>query len=1081
MAVPEQTPYKEYTGNGVTKSFPLEFACEEKAHLIVTVNDIEPEFSAWSFTDGAVVFTIAPPADAKIIIQRNTPFSRTTDYQSYNNSFRPPAVNGDFDRVWYKIQELGVKDWLLDLKIQKFRDDVNLTALENTLEEAKQIRDETANSVIEVRNNVSQSQTLLADTTAQANLAQGYTEGALAAKEEAELIAADAQNNVDAAQAAVGSTKNYVDTALSAFSGPATKFFLTVTAANAAIATIGTGEAVWIGDAANGGLWVKETAGATSLTKSPYDPLLQGKIYTDSANIKSQQAASVEYIQPNLIPDNINNIQTTAGVVVGASVSLSLSTYNNTPCFKGTNPIGNVNNCFEYKIPVSEFNGSSVISASVLILAADASGSGSGQGRVLIRQFSGAGATEITAARSVFVYSNNGAALTTPTKVKFDGVALDPSATYVSIFIDCQATASATAARNVYFREILLAAGTNSDWRANKPNPLELSYLPDNTFANAVSGGTGTGSFSTAGGELTITPTTNNPSYMYLVNTTAALSAGRSVQAIVDAMTDKVGGAQLDLMFFNAGGTEISRISVSNKVANSYETLRAVGVIPSGTTQIRLRVVCWYLTAPNSTYAKFRIPALVNNQNLLQSNVRTFSLGIPMLGVGHLNTYVSATGSDSSGDGSIANPFATPDKALSVMSGIGDLIIMAGEYGALQLDAAKMKDVNIVGLSNSLLQRPVFKFGTKLTGISLVSGKVYKATITLSGQPNFIWQDGVNDASTLVSIDEQHFGLKGRSHRLQSTRIVKTTATTRSTAITEIESASDPRCFYDSALGEILFSVASGTDAVTADIRLPSTTQSLFKNLNGSIWTPSASIVRLSGIDARYIGVSTRGLALKSYIEDCSVLGANLNAFDLAMYSEIRACEAAGAGSGTTYNGDGFNWHNDATCFHYDLYTHDNYDDGMSSHENCREFGSGTISEYNGGGGFTPAYGAQAVYDGCLSRKNNGVTGRFNTGKVGGFESHAANAGSGDDISTLTSVEAYNCISIGDRNGFYDYWYKDGSNSHLKAYNCKSIDPIAYGFACGEISDCSHTGTGTAKAPEREGRNVSAKNTTLVA
>lgn len=71
----------------------------------------------------------------------------------------------------------------------------------------------------------------------------------------------------------VSSTKNDIDTALSAFSGPATKFFLTVDAANAAIETIGTGEGVWIGDAANGGLWVKETAEATSLTKSSYDLL----------------------------------------------------------------------------------------------------------------------------------------------------------------------------------------------------------------------------------------------------------------------------------------------------------------------------------------------------------------------------------------------------------------------------------------------------------------------------------------------------------------------------------------------------------------------------------------------------------------------------------------------------------------------------------------------------------------------------------------------------------------------------------------------------------------------------------------
>ena len=117
MAVPEQTPYKEYTGNGITTSFALKFQCESKDHLIVLVDDIEPPIATWSLTGGNVVFTTAPAAGQKITLQRNTPFGRTTDYQSYNNSFRPPAVNKDFDWIWLKLQELGVADWLLRLKI----------------------------------------------------------------------------------------------------------------------------------------------------------------------------------------------------------------------------------------------------------------------------------------------------------------------------------------------------------------------------------------------------------------------------------------------------------------------------------------------------------------------------------------------------------------------------------------------------------------------------------------------------------------------------------------------------------------------------------------------------------------------------------------------------------------------------------------------------------------------------------------------------------------------------------------------------------------------------------------------------
>ncbi|GEM_PF-5850303 len=109
MAVPEQTPYKEYTANGVTTSFPLEFDCDNQDHLIVTVNDIEPENGQWSLINGAVVFLIAPANEAKIVIQRNTPLERNTNYQTTNNSFRPQPVNKDFDRIWWKLQEIWLQ------------------------------------------------------------------------------------------------------------------------------------------------------------------------------------------------------------------------------------------------------------------------------------------------------------------------------------------------------------------------------------------------------------------------------------------------------------------------------------------------------------------------------------------------------------------------------------------------------------------------------------------------------------------------------------------------------------------------------------------------------------------------------------------------------------------------------------------------------------------------------------------------------------------------------------------------------------------------------------------------------------
>ena len=76
--------------------------------------------------------------------------------------------------------------------------------------------------------------------------------------------------------------KTYVDSAMSNLSTIASKFYPTLAEANADIANIAVNQPVTVGEVANGGLWYKATAGATSLTKSAYDPLEQAKGYTNS-------------------------------------------------------------------------------------------------------------------------------------------------------------------------------------------------------------------------------------------------------------------------------------------------------------------------------------------------------------------------------------------------------------------------------------------------------------------------------------------------------------------------------------------------------------------------------------------------------------------------------------------------------------------------------------------------------------------------------------------------------------------------------------------------------------------------------
>ncbi|HHP6582571.1 phage tail fiber protein [Acinetobacter baumannii] len=140
MSVPVQTPSKEYIANGTTTAFPLEFNCDKAEYLIVTLNGEEAPVGSWTLANDTVTFNVAPLNGVVVNLERNTPFQRTTNYQLYDNSFRPSAVNKDFDLIWWKLQELGYRDqviWLALVKeiADRIAGDDNLQNQINTIDE----------------------------------------------------------------------------------------------------------------------------------------------------------------------------------------------------------------------------------------------------------------------------------------------------------------------------------------------------------------------------------------------------------------------------------------------------------------------------------------------------------------------------------------------------------------------------------------------------------------------------------------------------------------------------------------------------------------------------------------------------------------------------------------------------------------------------------------------------------------------------------------------------------------------------------------------------------------------------------
>lgn len=164
MSVPVQTPSKEYIANGTTNAFPLEFNCDKAEYLIVTLNGEEAPVGSWTLANDTVTFNVAPLNGVVVNLERNTPFQRTTNYQLYDNSFRPSAVNKDFDLIWWKLQELGYRDqviWLALVKeiADRIAGDDNLQNQINTIDEwlanLQQNVNENTNDIAQLINDLS--------------------------------------------------------------------------------------------------------------------------------------------------------------------------------------------------------------------------------------------------------------------------------------------------------------------------------------------------------------------------------------------------------------------------------------------------------------------------------------------------------------------------------------------------------------------------------------------------------------------------------------------------------------------------------------------------------------------------------------------------------------------------------------------------------------------------------------------------------------------------------------------------------------------------------------------------------------
>jgi lysophospholipase L1-like esterase len=110
MSVPEQVPYKEYRATGSNNSFEITFYLPDPKDLVVMVNKEIPLVGAYSIQGNTVVFSTPPNEGDLVELTRDTQLDRETEYKSYDNSFRPETINFDLDKIWLVLQESNLVD-----------------------------------------------------------------------------------------------------------------------------------------------------------------------------------------------------------------------------------------------------------------------------------------------------------------------------------------------------------------------------------------------------------------------------------------------------------------------------------------------------------------------------------------------------------------------------------------------------------------------------------------------------------------------------------------------------------------------------------------------------------------------------------------------------------------------------------------------------------------------------------------------------------------------------------------------------------------------------------------------------------
>ena len=426
------------------------------------------------------------------------------------------------------------------------------------------------------------------------------------------------------------------------------------------------------------------------------------------------------------------------------------------------------------------------------------------------------------------------------------------------------------------------------------------------------------------------------------------------------------------------------------------------------------------------------------------------------------NIFVSPNGDDTNNGLTVNTPLKTINEALK--RNAENIQLLSGiYYEQINLSNAKNKNINIsnyVTTGHVVIKDPHACISTTETKVNGYTN-VYSCPFAygengISNDNTWLYQENVNDETTLIPSSEVHPLQRGYFYRCRDTKIYRTSSTELLDALNEIDNSDVYKWFHDNTNHILYFSRPHDVDEDH-----PIATSFAYKLFTGNTRNYT---INMSGIEVKYFIFNLEN-TLNSTITDCkssNVFGMGAFTYNNCLNIKFIRCEAVSCITGR--NGDGFNGHGtvssddifnkNITATFIDCYAHDNNDDGYSDHEKSETTIIGGLFEYNGKAGITPAQGSHCTCYNVYSRKNcNGFMYinqvNNNEGGNGGqlicYNCYAENNNRSDKTwdhgmgyvvyNANNKIICINCVSEGHETG-----YTANNNTNMTLINCTSIN-----------------------------------------